>query len=115
MKHVLFPVDELAPGSMRAVDVDGIAVVLVRDNKGGLYALRDVCPHRGARLSKGVLKRMVVADDVGDPELTDTLILRCPWHHQEFDISSGRCVADGRQRVRVYATRVEDGTIVLER
>ena len=39
--------------------------------------------------------------------------LQCPWHKWEFDIASGRALADERLRVRRYAVRVDGPEIVV--
>lgn len=115
MKHDLFADHELAPGTMRAIRVENIAIVVIRDAEGSLSALRDICPHHGAALSQGVLQQKVIGDQVGSKDLSAELIVRCPRHGYEFDVGTGRCPADERQRVRVYAVDVENGRVVLER
>jgi nitrite reductase/ring-hydroxylating ferredoxin subunit len=116
MKHALFPLAELEPGQMRPAVVDGTEVVVVRDLDGTVYAMRDHCAHSGAPLSKGRLLEKVVGDDVDQYELTNELILRCPWHGFEFELATGRCVADPRRtRVRSYPVTIEDGTVCLEK
>lgn len=115
-KHALFSESELAPGEFRRVDVDGIGIVVLRTQAGALCALRDVCPHQGARLSNGRLEAAVDGDDVGHYELlADRAVMRCPWHGYEFDVFTGLCVADPTERVRAYPVGVEDGVVTLER
>ncbi|MDP6436111.1 MAG: aromatic ring-hydroxylating dioxygenase subunit alpha [Gammaproteobacteria bacterium] len=53
----------------------GQALVFWRDSKGRAVCMRDICPHRGAKLSPGHIK-----DDV----------ITCPFHGIEFD-SQGHC------------------------
>jgi nitrite reductase (NADH) small subunit len=114
--HTLFPQTELAPGEVRQVTVDGIAIVVMRTTGGRLCALRDACPHQGAMLSEGALEAAVDGADVGLYELrADRAVLRCPWHGYEFDVDDGRCLADPRSRVRAYPVSVENGIVTLER
>ena len=40
-------------------------------------------------------------------------ILTCPWHGLEFDLTTGRCLANPRVRVRQYPVAVEDGLVKL--
>jgi phenylpropionate dioxygenase-like ring-hydroxylating dioxygenase large terminal subunit len=43
--------DELAqPGAFRAVDIDGVSAVIVRQDNGSLRAFHNVCRHRGCRV-----------------------------------------------------------------
>ena len=110
----LFPADELGPGEMRAVVVDGRSVALVRTQAGDLHALRDVCPHQGAPLSRGYVDVAVRSDGVGRYLESGQYAVRCPWHGHEFAVETGRCLADPeRIRVRAYPVGVEDGTIVI--
>jgi nitrite reductase (NADH) small subunit len=115
VKHELFPLDELSPGQLRAATIDAVAIVVVRTPEGDVHALRDVCPHHGARLSRGMLERTVGGDELGVYDLLEGYTLRCPWHGYEFDVATGRCLADERQRVRSYSVTVEDGIVVVER
>ena len=117
MKHVLFPLAELAPGQMRAVVVDKVKIVVMRTPDGDLRALRDSCSHYGARLSDGTIEPMVVGEGVGSYRIEPgAFVLRCPWHGYEFDVISGRCPADpSHERVRAYQVEVEDGSVVLQR
>jgi nitrite reductase/ring-hydroxylating ferredoxin subunit len=39
--------------------------------------------------------------------IRDGEILRCPWHHWEFDIVTGRTLFPSRQRVATYKVTVE--------
>jgi nitrite reductase/ring-hydroxylating ferredoxin subunit len=115
MKHVLFPLSEFAPGELRAVEVGGREIVLVRTPDGCVHALRDYCPHYGAKLSAGSLQPMVTSNATGSYVLADgQYVARCPWHGYEFDLTTGRCPADERIRIRVFRTTIEDGAIVLE-
>lgn len=115
-RHTLFAESELAPGEFSRVEVDGIGIVVLRTQEGALCALRDVCSHQGARLSDGTLEATVDGDDVGHYELlTDRAVMRCPWHGYEFDVSTGLCIADPKERVRAYATGVENGIVWVER
>jgi 3-phenylpropionate/trans-cinnamate dioxygenase ferredoxin subunit len=115
-KHAVLPLSELEPGQMKSVIVDGIDVVVARDLDGSVYALRNRCAHASARLSNGFLLEKVVGDDVDQYELTDELVIRCPWHGYEFALPTGRCLADpNRTRIRVYPVTIEDGTICIEK
>lgn len=117
MRHELFPAAELAPGEMRVVDIDRLKLVVVHTPQGSFHAIRDVCPHYGARLSQGTLKPYVMGDQPGDYRHDgERFVLHCPWHGFEFRLDDGRCPADPkRMRVRSYDVTVEDGLLYLER
>ena len=90
--------DEVAPGTMKRVIVDGHAVVLV--NVGGeFFAIDDTCSHEEASLSRGTLSGEVVV---------------CPKHGARFHVKSGRVLALPAVRsVAVYPVRVEDGDVLV--
>jgi len=66
-------VSDLAPGEMKFVAVERERVVLANVD-GGFYALRDVCGHRNAPLSRGRL---------------EGCLIECPLHFAQFDIRTG--------------------------
>ena len=93
-------VADLAPGEMKFVAVDRERIVLA--NVGGaFYALRDVCGHRNAPLSRGRL---------------DGCIIECPLHFAQFDMRTGKLI-DGpvSADVPAYETRVDGDTVLLKR
>jgi 3-phenylpropionate/trans-cinnamate dioxygenase ferredoxin subunit len=116
-KHPALPLSELEPGQMKSVVVEGIDVVIARDLDGSVYALRDRCAHAAARLTNGrLLRKVAVGGEVDRYELTDELIIRCPWHGYEYELPTGRCLADpNRTRVRAYPVTIENGTICIEK
>ena len=97
---VVGKIGDLAPGEMKFVAVDRQRVVLANVD-GAFYALRDVCGHRSAPLSRG--------------KLTGCLI-ECPLHFAQFDLRTGKLV-DGpvSADIPVYEVRVEGNTIYVKR
>jgi nitrite reductase/ring-hydroxylating ferredoxin subunit len=90
---------DLAPGEMTFVAVERERIVLA-NVEGRFYALRDVCGHRNAPLSRGKL---------------DGCIVECPLHFAQFDIRTGKFV-DGPYSADVpaYEVRVEGDTVYLK-
>lgn len=68
----------LEPGHMRAVEVDGISV-LIANVEGELYALRNGCDVDGLALEGGRLSGCVIV---------------CPWHNCAYDARTGKRVDD---------------------
>lgn len=93
-------VSELAPGEMKFAAVDSERIVLA-NVAGSFYALRDVCGHRNAPLSRGRLEGCVI---------------ECPLHFAQFDIRTGKLV-DGpiSADVPAYEVRVEGDTVYARR
>jgi phenylpropionate dioxygenase-like ring-hydroxylating dioxygenase large terminal subunit len=99
--------NSLAPGQMRREMLLGEPVVLGRLKSGELFALRDICPHRGVPLSAG---RIMAEGSV-----------ECPYHGWRFK-RDGACskipsltgtedLKPEQIRVRAYPVREQDGLI----
>jgi nitrite reductase/ring-hydroxylating ferredoxin subunit/uncharacterized membrane protein len=86
----------LGEGEMKAVDVDGVSIVIVRRG-GNVYALSDTCVHRGGSLADG--------------ELTGDCV-KCPLHGSVFQLADGS-VEQGPAAYPQPAleTRVREGSI----
>jgi nitrite reductase/ring-hydroxylating ferredoxin subunit len=115
MKQVsVCPLHDLPDGSMRMFHVDGRELVFVRNGEQ-VFALRDICPHQGARLSLGLLSCRRIAGDVGDYRTEGQLcVVRCPWHNWEFDIADGTSTHDpARVRVATYRAFLADGQVYV--
>jgi nitrite reductase/ring-hydroxylating ferredoxin subunit len=93
-------IDELPPGQMKWVAVDRERVVLANVD-GVCYALRDVCGHKNAPLSRGKL--------VGH-------LIECPLHFAQFDLRTGELVSGPVSTpVGTYQVRVEGDTVYVKR
>ena len=92
-------VSEVSAGEMKFAAVDGQRIVLA-NVEGRFYALRDVCGHRNAPLSRGRL--------VGH-------LIECPLHFALFDMRTGKLV-DGpiSTDVPAYEVRVESDTVYIK-
>jgi 3-phenylpropionate/trans-cinnamate dioxygenase ferredoxin subunit len=94
--------DDLTDGTARKVDVDGVAVAVVRIGDD-VYAIGDVCSHGNFSLSEG---------DVW----CDERELECPKHGSTFDLRTGEpTTLPATQPVEVYDATVVDGQIVVSR
>jgi nitrite reductase/ring-hydroxylating ferredoxin subunit len=92
--------DDLKEGEMQAFKVLDNKVAVA--NVGGtFYAFDDTCTHEGCSLAEG--------------ELEET-ILTCRCHGSQFDVSTGALLRGPAQEpVKSHDTRVEDGTLEVER
>jgi nitrite reductase/ring-hydroxylating ferredoxin subunit len=70
-------VAEIAPGGMKAVEVDGHEIVICNCD-GQFYALARRCGHMNASLEKGTL---------------DGTILTCAMHCAQFDVTTGEALS----------------------
>jgi len=89
-------VDEVAPGALRGVVVDGIPVLLA--NAGGeIYGFRNACAIDGKALDGG--------------RLADTVIV-CPWHNCAYDARSGKRLDEpGEPGLAVVPVALRDGVV----
>lgn len=90
------PVSGLVDGALTRVEVDGEAIVLLRDGES-IVAASATCTHVGGPLDEG--------------ERNGTCVT-CPWHGSEFDLSDGRVIhGPATSPLHAYKTRVENGTV----
>ncbi|MEW9672438.1 Rieske (2Fe-2S) protein [Ammoniphilus sp. 3BR4] len=116
MKHLICNYDELKQEGKKAVSIDRKPIVVVRSQSGEVYALRDVCPHKGPCLSAGMLDKNCSGYDVGEYIFEqEKEVLRCPWHSWEFDIKTGRSLFDPEKvKVKTYEVTIEDNQVFVE-
>jgi 3-phenylpropionate/trans-cinnamate dioxygenase ferredoxin subunit len=62
------------PGAL-AVVVEGVPVAVVRDEEGGVHAIRDICSHADVALSEGEV---------------DGCTIECWLHGSRFDLRTGK-------------------------
>ena len=93
-------VGDLAPGTMKWIAVEGVRWVLAHV-EGAFYAIRDVCGHRNAPLSRGKL---------------DGYRIECPLHFAIFDVRTGKLV-DGpvSADVPTREVRIANGRVYIRR
>ena len=97
----------LKPGDMRREMLLGEPVLLGRNHAGEIFALRDICPHRGVPLSAGRIK----------PDNS----VECPYHGWRFrkdgvcsaipSLVPGQDFDPEKIKVRAYPVREQDGLI----
>ena len=92
----LCAVAEVAPGTMRAIDVDGQGILLA--NVGGEFlAVSNQCGESPLPLQFSTLQGSE---------------LRCSWHGCRYDLRSGHRL-DGPERLTVFPVAIEDGDVRL--
>lgn len=112
-RHVVAVVDDLPPGERKIVTVGGREIGVFNVD-GHYYALRNICPHKGAPLCRGRLRPYVVAPTVTQiAHERENEILKCPWHMWEFDVKTGQSMHDPAVRVRAYRVAREGDEVVL--
>ena len=91
-------IGEVPPGMIRELQLDGKVVALA--NVGGrLYAINNVCLHRGGPLGQGELGGQVVT---------------CPWHGWQYDVTSGKLVTNPAIGVETYPVELRGEEIYID-
>jgi nitrite reductase/ring-hydroxylating ferredoxin subunit len=102
------------PGTVGTGYLGPIPVAVVHTDDGELFALMDRCPHQGGTLSRGRLGLTVSQGAApGEYRLHESLVLQCPWHGYEYDVSNGCLLSDPRKRLRMFKIAREDDEVVV--
>ncbi|MFT3916322.1 MAG: nitrite reductase (NAD(P)H) small subunit [Anaeromyxobacteraceae bacterium] len=80
------------------VEVEGRELALFRQGER-VFALDNVCPHRGAALAWGEVRAGVVY---------------CPLHAWPFEVETGRCPEFPGVAVDAYPVTIEGGDVFVE-
>jgi 3-phenylpropionate/trans-cinnamate dioxygenase ferredoxin subunit len=89
---------ELPPGSKKAVDINGVAVLVCNSNDR-LYAVSNICSHAHEKLECGRMSRGWIG---------------CPVHGARFDLATGRAMnPPAKEPIATYPVRVIDGWIEI--
>ena len=89
--------EEIPEGGSRIVEVAGRQIALFKAD-GQIYALDNVCPHRGGPLGEG----MIAGDEV-----------ICPWHAWSFKLATGAYTFDPSLSVHRFDVVVDDGEVKI--
>ncbi|MFD5421253.1 Rieske 2Fe-2S domain-containing protein [Streptomyces sp. NPDC127069] len=93
--HPLGPAAAFPVGRAALAQVDGVDVLVVREEDGSVRALADRCSHMGGPLSEGGIEDGCV---------------RCPWHRSLFRLSDGWNVEGPATAPQpAFETRVVEG------
>ena len=104
---------ELPPGERRLVEVKGHSIGVFNVN-GEFIAVLNLCPHELAPVCRGRVGGTTLPSPPGTFRWgREGEILACPWHGWEFDLLTGKALADQRVRLRRYPVTVTDDTIYI--
>jgi nitrite reductase/ring-hydroxylating ferredoxin subunit len=96
------------------VEIEGRSVGIFRENDSW-HAVLNHCPHSGAPVCEGRVTGRVVCTASGQSTYDSSLrTLRCPWHHWEFDLETGKAVANVRERLKIYPVRIQEGDVQID-
>jgi len=86
---------QIPQGSGKIFEVNGnqIAIWNLSDN---YYAFQNVCPHRGGPVGEGEVEGNIIT---------------CPWHGQQFDVTSCQGITNPAAKLTKYELQVEGNDI----
>ncbi len=97
---------EIAPRGVMQVTVEGVEILVVRLEDGGVAACQALCPHRQGRLAEGSVYMGAID---------------CPLHHYLYDLRTGQNrypanvfpqqKADALRALHLYRVEERDGGI----
>src|SRR5438270_7086317 len=106
-------VGEIAPGGRKIVEVAGRSIG-VFNLQGTFVAVLNICPHELGPVCRGRLGGTTLPSAPGEFRWgREGEILACPWHGWEFDLLTGKALADSRKSLRRYPVTVEEGTVFV--
>jgi nitrite reductase (NADH) small subunit len=91
--------DDIPRQGARVVATAAGDVAVFRTLDDAVFALKDRCPHKGGRLSQGIVHGHAVT---------------CPLHNWVIELASGEAAAPDKGCVRRVPARVEDGRVLLD-
>ena len=106
---------DVAPGAPAIARIEGREIGVMRDPRtNDLIAIRNRCPHSGAKLCLGSVEQRIEGEPGGHYHLVDRTVVVCPWHGHEFKLRDGCAPAPFTDRVPVYPVRVEAGIVFVD-
>lgn len=90
--------DDIPRLGARVVSAPGIDIAVFRTADDGLFALHDRCPHKGGKLSQGMVHGGSVT---------------CPLHNWVIGLADGRAKQPDEGCARTVPVRLMEGRIML--
>jgi nitrite reductase (NADH) small subunit len=106
---------DFAAGKCSIVKVDGREIGIAVLGNGEYRAVRNLCPHKGAPVCKGLLTGTMAPTEVDELVYErDGEILVCPWHGYEFDLNTGAMVhQEATEKLLMYPVEVKNGEVLV--
>ena len=110
--------DSLKDGDRMIVAVGDKEIGVFR-HRGKFYAYSNNCLHSGGPACEGLIIAKVFEQILPDKTSAglffsdDDTHFVCPWHGYEYNIETGACAGDPRQKLRSYPIVVKDAGIFV--
>ncbi len=90
---------DLPAGEIKSFKLKGKEIIAINSD-GKIYCLDARCTHAGAPLAEGTL---------------DGLVLTCPWHYSQFNVSNGSLVRGPAEKpLKIYRNEEKDDSLFVE-
>ncbi len=116
--EVRFPLSELEVGGRRVVILDDREFVVFNTGEG-CVAYENQCLHQGGPVcTEGTLHPHLAARVEEDRSVVEyfkegATVLSCPWHGWEYDLATGRSIAQPALKLKSASVAIEDDTVVV--
>ena len=90
--------DDIPLRGARVVKAPGGDIAVFKAADGGIFALRDRCPHKGGPLSQGIVHGEAVT---------------CPLHNWVISLQTGEAQGADKGCVPKIPVRIEDGKVLI--
>src|SRR5436189_4869165 len=90
-------VSDIPPGQSKTVYIGGKGIAVFNVD-GTFHAIDNTCLHRGGPLGEGELEGMIVT---------------CPWHGWQYDVTTGCNTMDESERVERYEVTLEGDAVLI--
>ncbi|MBW3622491.1 MAG: Rieske (2Fe-2S) protein [Armatimonadetes bacterium] len=112
-RHCVATVDEIPPGERKIAEVEGRSIG-VFNVKGEYVAVLNLGPHELAPVCRGRVGGTTLPSPPGEFRWgREGEILSCPWHGWEFDLLTGKALADRRRHLRLFPVTVEEEKVYV--
>lgn len=98
-EYVVGKVDEIPDGKGIAVQAGRRTIAVFRIGRE-FFAIHNTCPHKGASLCEGTV-------------VCEEKVVRCPWHHWNWSLESGKLEPDPNQGLRTYEVAVDGDDVIV--
>ncbi len=116
--EVRFPLNELEVGVRRVVILDEREFVVFNTGEG-CVAYENRCLHQGGPVcTEGTLHPHLTARVEEDRSVVEyfeegTTVLVCAWHGWEYDLATGKSIAQPALKLKSASVAIEDDTVVV--
>ncbi|MEM6821274.1 MAG: Rieske (2Fe-2S) protein [Verrucomicrobiota bacterium] len=107
---------EVSESEPELLMIGGKEIGLVRDGEK-IYAMQNVCPHMRAQICFGDVEKKLIPQSGDGKRLTydsTEKVIRCPWHHWEFSLETGKSPCAIPHRLNVFPAEVRDGVVWID-